>query len=156
MRFLFFDRVLEIALGERILATKAVTLDGDYFTAHFPGRPVMPATLIVEAIAQAAGWLNFLTHGQSIRMVVALVEGVLLHRQVLPGETLELEARMLFRHPEGVTMEGAARVGEETVATVERLVFANQEVGRSHFSRRELEHYRYIMAATRIAEARQP
>ena len=156
MRFMFFDRVLELTVGERILATKAITLDGDYFTAHFRGRPVMPATLIVEAIAQTAGWLNFLSNGESIRMVVALVENVVIHRQVLPGEILELEARMVFRHREGATMEGEARSGGETVATVERIVFANQEVDRSLFSPREIEHYNYVKAGARIAEAMKP
>lgn len=152
MRFLMFDRVLDLAIGERILATKTIALDGDYFTGHFRRRPVMPATLIVEAIAQTAGWLNFLSNGESVRMVVALVEGVVLHRQVRPGDTLELAAWMVFRHPEGSTMAGEARRADEVVASVERMVFANQAIGTAPFSPSELDHYNYVKAATGIDE----
>lgn len=156
MRFIFFDHVLELEPGKRILATKAVSFDGEYFTGHYLGRPVMPATLLVEAIAQAAGWLNFITHGEAIRMVVALVEEVTFKRSIGPGELLTLEASVLFLHPGGTTMKGEARVGKEVVATVERMVFANQSVDPSQFTKRERSHFQYIKTGTRQAGALKP
>jgi len=156
VRFIFFDHVLELVPGKRILATKAVGFDGEYFTSHSQGRPLLPATLTVEAIAQAAGWLNFITHQESIRMVVALVEGVRFLRPVWPGELLTLEATVLFLHPEGVTVGGQARAGSEVVTTVERMVFANRKVDRSLFTPKELRHYEYIKAGTRAGGAQRP
>jgi 3-hydroxyacyl-[acyl-carrier-protein] dehydratase len=155
VRFLFFDHLREVQPGKRVSARKTVSLDGAYYNEHFRGQPVLPGTLVVEAIAQAAGWLNFITHGESIRMIVAAVDHVEFLRPVLPGDTLELEARILFLHPEGATIEGEARVDGQLVATVGRLLFANQPVDRSSLSPRERAHFEYIRRATR-APARPP
>jgi 3-hydroxyacyl-[acyl-carrier-protein] dehydratase len=108
----------------------------------------MPGTLVVESVAQAAGWLNFVTHGEAIRMIVAAVDGVVFKGRVVPGDVLEVEARILFLHPEGATMEGEARVDGETVVTVERLLFANQAVDPALLSPRERAHFEYIRRAT--------
>src|SRR3954451_10703050 len=59
--FLLVDRVLELEPGRRIVALKNVTINEPFFAGHFPGRPVMPGVLIVEALAQAAGLLAFKT-----------------------------------------------------------------------------------------------
>ena len=69
-------------------------------------------------------------------MVVALVEEVEIHRQVRSGETLDLEVWLVHRHLNGVTMRCQARVGDEPVATVERMVFANQKIDKSELSER--------------------
>ncbi len=61
---LLVDRVEELVVGERIAAIKAVTINEDYFNGHFPGRPIMPGVLIVEALAQAAGVLAVESRGQ--------------------------------------------------------------------------------------------
>lgn len=153
MRFLFFDKILALESSKRVLALKHVSFDAAYFENHFDGLPVMPGTLIVEAIAQAAGWLNFITHDESVRMVVGLIENVQLGRSVGPGETLTLEATILFVHPEGVTMEGSARVGDEVVASVERLVFANEQVSRGEFSDAERAHFEYIKRGACVPSA---
>ena len=58
---LLVDRVLECVSGERIVALKNVTMNEQFFVGHFPGRPVMPGVLILEAMAQAAGILTFVT-----------------------------------------------------------------------------------------------
>ncbi len=156
MRFLFFDRVLELEPGQRMLARKQVGMDGAQFNDHFRGRPIMPATLVIECLAQTAGWLNFVTHGESIQMVVALVEEVTFHHQVVPGDALELEARVLYIHPGGTTMAGTATVDGKTVATVERMVFANQAFDRAQLSPAEIDHYTYIKTSTRLGEAMEP
>ena len=59
--FVLVDRVLEFTPGQRIVALKNVTINEPFFTGHFPGRPVMPGVLIIEAMAQAAGLLSFKT-----------------------------------------------------------------------------------------------
>jgi 3-hydroxyacyl-[acyl-carrier-protein] dehydratase len=144
MRFLFYDRILETDPGQRALGRLLVSVQGEYFSDHFRRAPLMPATLVIEALAQVAGWLNFTLHGESVRMVVALVEEVTIHRQVGSGEVLDLEVWLLRRHVNGVTMRCQARVGDEPIATVERMVFANQSIAASDFSEREMEHFHYV------------
>lgn len=144
MRFLFYDRILEMEPGKRALGRVLISIQGEYFTDHFRRAPLLPATLVIESLAQVSGWLNFALHDRSIRMVVALVEEVEIHRQVRSGEVLDLEVWLVHRHVNGVTMRCQARVGDEPVATVERMVFANQAVDPSELSERELEHYHYV------------
>lgn len=95
--FLLVDRVVELTLGESIVAIKNVTINEPFFNGHFPGLPIMPGVLIVEAMAQAAGILGFKTLDKkpangSIYMFVGADE-VRFKRQVVPGDQLELRAR---------------------------------------------------------------
>jgi 3-hydroxyacyl-[acyl-carrier-protein] dehydratase len=148
VRFLFFDRVLELETGRRILARKALGLDAELFQDHYPRRPVVPSTLIAESIAQVAGWLNFVTHDRRIRMVVALAEDLRLERPVLPGEVLDIEAFLLYRNSGGATLRAEVRIGEERVGSIGRLVFVNQELDAAALSAPEREHYAYLERVT--------
>jgi len=149
MRFLHLDRILELEPGKHIRARKNVALDGEYLAEHFRRRPVVPGTIVLEALAQAAGWLNLVTHDDAIRMVVALVENVRFHAPVHVGDSLELAAQVLFLHPGGATMQGECRVDGLVVLTVERLVFANQSVDPAQLSEPEKAHARYVRRSTR-------
>jgi len=144
VRFLFLDRVLELEPGRRIVARKVLGMEADLYQDHFPLRPVVPATLIAEAIAQTAGWLNFVTHDRRIRMVVALAEELRLERPVLPGEVLDVEAVLLYRNSLGATLCAEVRIGEERVASLGRLVFVNREIDPAELTAPEREHYAYL------------
>ncbi|MFY9825909.1 MAG: hypothetical protein WAM82_31350 [Thermoanaerobaculia bacterium] len=144
MRFLFFDRVLELETGRRILARKTLGLEAEVFQDHYPLRPVVPSTLIAETIAQIAGWLNFVTHDRRIRMVVALAEDLRLERPVLPGEVLDVEAVFLYRNSSGATLSAEVRIAGERVASVGRLVFVNREIDPAALTAAEREHYAYL------------
>jgi len=148
VRFLFFDEIVSYEPGRRVLGKKTFAFDGAYFTAHFPRRPIVPASLVMESLAQVAGWFNYQLHDRSVRMVVALVESARLERHVRVGETLMLDVALTYRHPDGATMRGVARSGDEVVGSVERMVFANQAAGAEGFSRRELEHYEYMTSGS--------
>src|SRR5689334_11361736 len=97
--FVLVDRVLECVPGARIVALKNVTINEPFFTGHFPGRPVMPGVLIVEAMAQAAGILSFktpelrLTKGSIFYF--AGIDECRFKRPVKPGDALRLEAAIL-------------------------------------------------------------
>ena len=93
--FLLVDRVLELELNTRIKAIKNVTFNEPFFTGHFPGRPVMPGVLILEALAQAAGLLAFDAMGQvpdenNIYYFVG-IDSARFKRPVVPGDQLALE-----------------------------------------------------------------
>jgi 3-hydroxyacyl-[acyl-carrier-protein] dehydratase len=96
--FLLVDRVLECVSAERITAIKNVTANEQFFAGHFPGRPVMPGVLILEALAQTAGILCFVTAGiypdESVRFYFAGIDKVRFRRPVLPGDQLLLKATL--------------------------------------------------------------
>ncbi len=97
--FLLVDRVTELVEGERIVAYKNITINEPFFDGHFPTYPVMPGVLITEAMAQAAGILGFKTMGKkpaegSMYLFVGS-DDVRFKRQVVPGDQLKLEARIL-------------------------------------------------------------
>lgn len=95
--FLLVDRVLELTLGESIVALKNVTGNESHFNGHFPELPIMPGVLIIEAMAQAAGILGFKTLDKkpaegSIYMFAG-VDKARFKRQVVPGDQLILKAQ---------------------------------------------------------------
>ncbi len=97
--FLLVDRVLELVPGESIVAIKNVTVNEPYFNGHFPGHPVMPGVLLVEAMAQAAGILGFKTMNKrpedgSIYYFVG-ADDLRFKRPVVPGDQVKLEARVI-------------------------------------------------------------
>jgi len=91
--FLLVDRVLELEEGKRIVAIKNVTINEPFFPGHFPGHPVMPGVLIVEAMAQVAGILAYQSD-ESVRDKVTYFVGIdnaKFRRPVVPGDQLNLE-----------------------------------------------------------------
>ena len=96
--FLLVDRVVELDAGKRIVAFKNVTLNEPFFNGHFPGHPVMPGVLIVEALAQASGLLIGLsgTHpGKQNRIFyLAKVDNARFLKPVVPGDQLRLEVHL--------------------------------------------------------------
>lgn len=97
--FLLVDRVIELVPGESIVAIKNVTVNEPYFNGHFPGHPVMPGVLLVEAMAQAAGILGFKTMNKrpedgSIYYFVG-ADDLRFKRPVVPGDQVRLEARVI-------------------------------------------------------------
>lgn len=96
--FLLVDRVIECIPGERIHAIKNVTVNEPFFPGHFPGRPVMPGVMILEALAQAAGILAFKTAGvvpdeKSLFYFVG-IDDARFRRPVVPGDQLVLKATL--------------------------------------------------------------
>jgi 3-hydroxyacyl-[acyl-carrier-protein] dehydratase len=124
--FLLVDRVLEWRSGESIRALKNVTVNEPFFTGHFPERPVMPGVIIVEALAQAAGVLLFLTADavpdKSMRFYFAGIDKARFRKPVLPGDQLILTAK-LERNMRGIwRVTTAAYVGDDVVCEAELLL----------------------------------
>lgn len=90
--FLLIDRVIELEPGKRVIAIKAVTANEPQFTGHFPGRPIMPGVLTVEALAQtgAVAVLSLPEHRGKLALFAG-IDDCRFRRTVLPGDTLRLE-----------------------------------------------------------------
>ena len=118
---LMIDRVKELEPGKRIVALKNVSANEPHFQGHFPGRPIMPGVLILEAMAQAAGVLVFSADGaiqQSERLVYYYVgiDKARFKKPVVPGDQLEIEV-LLERALRGIgKFVCVARVDGTTVA----------------------------------------
>jgi len=124
--FLLVDRVLECTPGQTIRALKNVTYNEPYFPGHFPHRPVMPGVIILEALAQTAGILAFVTLGvipdESTRFYFVGVDKARFRKPVQPGDQLILTARF-ERSFKGIwKFSTAAFVGDDEVTGAEMMV----------------------------------
>jgi 3-hydroxyacyl-[acyl-carrier-protein] dehydratase len=124
--FLLLDRVLECRPGESIRALKNVTYNEPFFPGHFPGRPVMPGVMIIEALAQAAGILCFVTENvipdASTQFYFVGIDKARFRKPVLPGDQLILTVQ-LERSLKGIwKFAAAALVDGEDVAHAEMML----------------------------------
>ena len=130
--FLLVDRVLEVEPGVRIKALKNVTINEPFFVGHFPHRPVMPGVLMLEALAQAAGILAFVTEGtepdENTVFYFAGIDGARFKRPVEPGDQLTLEVSVDRIRAGIYKFNAKARVGEE-LACEAQLMCTKRRVG---------------------------
>ena len=124
--FLLVDRVLEFEKDVRIKALKNVTYNEPFFPGHFPGRPVMPGVMIVEALAQTAGILTFLSANvipdAETRFYFVGIDKARFRKPVEPGDQLVLTAQV-ERYLRGIwRFSTAALIGETEVAHAEIMV----------------------------------
>ena len=116
---LLVDRVDELIVDERIVATKAVTINEPFFAGHFPGRPIMPGVLIVEALAQAAGVLaveSLGLSGSGKLVYFMAIDGAKFRTPVEPGVLLRLEVEFVQKRSSVCKFAGKAYVGDKLAA----------------------------------------
>ena len=118
--FLLVDRVLECEVGQRIKAIKNVTINEPFFQGHFPGYPVMPGVLIIEALAQVSAILAYITRGERpygrSLLFFAGIDDARFKRPVFPGDQLVLESVELNVVRSVFKFAAKASVGSELVA----------------------------------------
>ena len=115
--FLLIDRVTEIERLKRLVAIKNVTVNEPYFQGHFPGFPIMPGVLIIEAMAQAGGalLLTEIPDRDHKLMVFTGIERARFRKPVVPGDQLRIEVTVTNWRTVAVKLRGEAFVGEKLV-----------------------------------------
>jgi UDP-3-O-[3-hydroxymyristoyl] N-acetylglucosamine deacetylase / 3-hydroxyacyl-[acyl-carrier-protein] dehydratase len=121
--FLLVDRILEVEGTKRIVGIKNVTINEPFFQGHFPGHPIMPGVLIIEAMAQVGGMLLLGTIEDPDQKVVYFMslDNVKFRRPVLPGDQLRCELEMLQNRGRTCRMKGVAYVDGNIVAEAEMM-----------------------------------
>ena len=130
--FLLIDRVIEVVPRERIVAIKNVTINEPFFAGHFPGMPIMPGVIMIEAMAQAGGTLllSEIEDRDSKLVVFTGVERARFRRPVVPGDQLRIEVEVKSWRGTAGRMGGIAYVGDKKVAeaTISCQVIARRRV----------------------------
>lgn len=127
--FLLVDKVQSVDTNQ-LVAVKNVTFNEPFFTGHFPGVPVMPGVLIIEALAQAAGILAYKTEGydpSEMLFYLASIDNVRFKRKVIPGDQLILNATFTGRKRNFWKIHGEATVDGEVACVADILCAAQKE-----------------------------
>lgn len=116
--FLLVDRIIDIQQGESITGIKNVTFNEPFFQGHFPGQPIMPGVLIVEAMAQVGGVMAFLTltEGKGKSVYFMSIEKAKFRRPVVPGDQLRLEIKVVQQRGNVWKLSGSATVDGKLVS----------------------------------------
>jgi len=127
--FLLVDRVVEFDSGRRAVGLKNVTVNDPYFQGHFPGRPVFPGVLIVEALAQLGGVLAIRSSSVEGSPIVYLtgIDKAKFRKPVIPGDQIRLEVEVIKRRPPFWKMQGKAFVGNDLVCEAESTAMLQSE-----------------------------
>jgi len=128
--FLLVDRIIEMEPGKRIVGIKNVTYNEPFFPGHFPGRPIMPGVLIVEAMAQTAGVLAFksMADQEHKKPVYFLgIDHVRFRKPVVPGDQIRLELEITKHHQSIWGFKGKALVDGKLVAEADLLAMLGDE-----------------------------
>ena len=120
--FLLVDKILELIPGKSVIALKNVTINEPFFQGHFPGTPVMPGVLIIEAMAQAGGVLVMESLPEDMRGGVIYFMGIdkaKFRKPVVPGDQLIFEVKSIKQRLRAIKMFGIAKVDDVIVAEAE-------------------------------------
>ena len=120
--FLLVDRIVEMDLGKSIVGYKNITVNEPFFQGHFPGQPIMPGVLIIEALAQVAGVLGFKSQEKKPKdgylYYFVGADDVRLRRPVVPGDQLQLKATVITNRRGIYKLSAEASVDDELVGTM--------------------------------------
>ncbi len=142
MRYLILDRITMLKPGEIAIGVKCISLSEDIFEDHFPGHPIMPGALIIEAMAQLAGVLVEATARNNghhnLHALLVGIDNAKFRRLVRPGDKMELEAKPITVTEDGGVVQCVAQVDGQIVATSE-LKFALTQVTNAGVIKRRKE-----------------
>ncbi|MFQ5841594.1 MAG: 3-hydroxyacyl-ACP dehydratase FabZ [Thermodesulfobacteriota bacterium] len=128
--FLLVDRVVELEMGKRIVGIKNVTINEPFFQGHFPGQPIMPGVLIVEAMAQTAGILAFKSMPEELRkkaVYFMAIDKVRFRKPVHPGDQIKMEMVVSKQRKSVWAFTGRAYVEDQLAAEAELMAMVGDK-----------------------------
>ena len=126
MRFLYFDRIVRIDPGRRIVGVKAFALSEEFLRAHFPREPLVPAPILLEAMAQVLGWGILHAHQFRLSAFLSLAERFRMERPRLrPGVTATITGEIVTTTRRDSLGRAWVEVDGERVATLDRVIYAH-------------------------------
>lgn len=117
--FLLVDRILEFEENAWLSCIKNVTFNEPFFMGHFPGNPIMPGVLTIEAMAQAAGVLAYKSGVQGSKVYFMSIEKAKFRRPVVPGDTLKIDIRVIHQRSSVWKFSGTTTVDGNVVSEAE-------------------------------------
>jgi len=127
--FLLVDRIIDLQPGKSITGIKNVTFNEPFFQGHFPGQPIMPGVLIIEAMAQVAGIAAFSSGMEGKAVYFMSIEKAKFRRPVVPGDQLRLEIKVLQQRGNVWKFSGAATVDDKLVSEADfTAMVTNKEI----------------------------
>jgi 3-hydroxyacyl-[acyl-carrier-protein] dehydratase len=141
VRFLHFDRVTALEPGKRIEAVKAIGLSEEFFRGHFPRRPLVPGSLLVEAMVQATGWLVVATHGFQVSPLFSMVEDAVLPPELGPGHRVDLVGELLSTNAKGSAARAWASIEGTRVASLGRVLYGHYPADSVDVMRDRFRYY---------------
>ena len=115
--FLLIDRILDLDEGKRIVCLKNVTINEEFFQGHFKDNPVMPGSLIIEAMAQTSGLI--IVKEKSGMAYLGMIKDAKFRKMVVPGDQLIITSSLIDKFPPFYAFEVVASVGSEIVSEAE-------------------------------------
>jgi 3-hydroxyacyl-[acyl-carrier-protein] dehydratase len=159
MRWIWIDRFTSFEPGRSATAMKCLSQAEDHYAEHFPGFPIMPATLILEGLAQTGGILVGEVNQFREKVVLAKIPFAKFHRDVSPGEVLTYQVDVVDLRPEGAVVAGKVTCGAQLVCDAE-IFFAHldQNRGRQMFGDHNFVftgELQYLLGMAKLAAAPQ-
>lgn len=141
MRFLLFDRVTSLEAGRRIAGVKCVSLTEECFRGHFERRPLLPGSLLVEAMVQLLAWCAIAKHEFRVSLVLSMLDDVQVPADLGPGHRVDLFGELTGTNPKGSMGRAWAEVDGERVASVGRVLYAHLPAPDPEVLRERFRHY---------------
>lgn len=127
--FLLVDRIIAMEPNVSITGIKNITINEPFFQGHFPGQPIMPGVLIIEAMAQVGGVLAFSTATDAKSVFFMSIEKAKFRKPVVPGDQLKMELRVTHQRGNVWKLSGVAKVDDKVVAEADlTAMLTNQEI----------------------------
>ncbi|MDA8104847.1 MAG: 3-hydroxyacyl-ACP dehydratase FabZ [Nitrospiraceae bacterium] len=117
--FLLVDKIVDLKPGESALGVKNVTINEPFFQGHFPGQPIMPGVLVIEAMAQVAGVMAFRSGIEGKSVYFMSIDNAKFRRPIVPGDQVMMEIKVLKQRGNVWKFSGTAAVDGKLVAETE-------------------------------------
>ena len=141
MRFLLFDRVTALEPGRRIETVKCVSMQDEHLREHFRRRPLVPATMVLEAMLQSLGWLVMRTHEFEVLPFFSMLEDLVVPAELRPGVRLEITGDLLSTNAKGSMGRAEATVDGVVTASIGRVIYGHHRAAHPEEARRRFACY---------------